>query len=310
MKIAFVFPGQGSQFVGMLDGWNDNQIIKDVISIASDILGQDLNCLIKNGPVENLNLTINTQPIMLAIGFAYFSVWKSFGRRMPFLMAGHSLGEYTALVAAESMLFEDALRLVRIRAEAMQSAFPVGLGAMAAIIGLNPDTVISICQSNSIDSYIVEAVNFNSPVQTVVAGHKQAVEKVCNEAKDRGAKKTVLLPVSAPFHSSLLKPASLILSRFIGDITLLSPKIDIINNVDVAICRKPSEIKDALIRQVWKPVRWVEIINKMSALGITHIIEFGPGNVLSNFIKRIDSNLSVISIKDSRSLDDSLRFFY
>ncbi|MBW0454483.1 MAG: ACP S-malonyltransferase [Candidatus Kinetoplastibacterium crithidii] len=310
MKTAFVFPGQGSQFLGMLDVWNGNHIIKDVIAVASDILDQDLNYLIKNGPIQDLNLTINTQPIMLTIGFAYFSVWKSFGGNMPFLMAGHSLGEYTALVAAESILFEDALRLVRIRAEAMQSAVPIGLGAMAAIIGLNPEEVISICRSNSIDGYIVEAVNFNSPVQTVIAGHKHAVDKVCNEAKDSGAKKTILLPVSAPFHSSLLKPAALTLSGFIDNINVFAPKIDVINNVDVAIYRDSFEIKDALIRQVWKPVRWVEIINKMSALGITHIIEFGPGNVLSNFIKRIDSNLSVISIKDPKSLDDSLSFLH
>ncbi|AFZ82592.1 ACP S-malonyltransferase [Candidatus Kinetoplastidibacterium crithidiae] len=310
MKTAFVFPGQGSQFLGMLDVWNDNHIIKDVISLASDVLDQDVNYLIKNGPLEDLNLTINTQPIMLAIGFAYFSFWKSFGRGMPILMAGHSLGEYTALVAAESILFEDALRLVRIRAEAMQSAVPIGFGAMAAIIGLNPETVISICRSSSINGCIVEAVNFNSPVQTVIAGHKDAVDKVCNEAKNSGAKKTVLLPVSAPFHSSLLKPAALTLSDFIDNVNFSVPKIDVINNVDVSIYRNPFEIKDALIRQVWKPVRWIEIINKMSALGITNIIEFGPGSVLSSFIKRIDSNLSVTSIKDPKSLDDSLNFFH
>ncbi|AGF47012.1 [acyl-carrier-protein] S-malonyltransferase [Candidatus Kinetoplastibacterium desouzaii TCC079E] len=308
MKTAFVFPGQGSQSIGMLNSWVDNKIVNETMSLASDTLNQDIKKIIHEGPIDNLNLTLNTQPIMLAVGFAFFSAWCNAGGKLPSIMSGHSLGEYTALVAAEAISFPDALRLVRFRAEAMQSVIPIGVGLMAAVIGLNVDVIIDICKLNTTNDSVVEVVNFNSPNQVVIAGNKAAVLKLSEELKKHGAKKVIILPVSAPFHSSLLKPVYEILLDFLDNIEIRTPKIDVINNVDVKIYRDPSYIREALARQSCNPVRWIEIIKEMSNMGIKNVIECGPGVVLSGLTKRIDSSLFSKSINNPDSLQDVLNY--
>ncbi|AGF49165.1 ACP S-malonyltransferase [Candidatus Kinetoplastidibacterium galati] len=305
MKVAFVFPGQGSQSLGMLDSW-DNDTVNSVILEASSILDQDLGSLISKGPLENLNLTVNTQPVMLAVCLSFFFVWRELGGRNPDVMAGHSLGEYTALAASGSISFSDSLRLVRHRAELMQSIIPVGDGAMAAIIGINQDDMILICDRYSNDGNIVDIANYNSPTQIVIAGHKESVISACKEAKTFGAKRTIILPVSAPFHSTILKPISKDLFNFLSCIDIKTPKIDVVNNVDVKVEKDPVFIRDALVRQSWNPVRWVETVKYMKSAGITHIVELGPGSVLSNLIRRIDSELVTIPIKDYNSLKEAL----
>lgn len=302
MTIAFVFPGQGSQAIGMLNGFAGNPVVADTIAEASDALGFDLGKLIADGPKEQLDLTTNTQPVMLASAVAYYRAWIAAGGAQPALVAGHSLGEYSALVASGVIAFRDAVPLVRFRAQAMQEAVPVGQGGMAAILGLSDDEVRAAC-AEAAQGEVVEPVNFNAPAQVVIAGHKAAVERACEAAKARGAKRALPLPVSAPFHSSLLKPASDRLRDYLVNVTFSVPSIPLINNVDVAIVNDPAAIKDALVRQAASPVRWVESVQKMAANGVTRIVECGPGKVLSGLVKRINSELTAEAIVDQASLD-------
>jgi len=309
MKIAFVFPGQGSQSVGMLDAWAGNAAVAGVLARAGTALGQDLGALIAQGPADQLNLTINTQPVMLTAAYACYAAWTAAGGRKPDVVAGHSLGEYTALTAAGSLALEDAVRLVRVRADAMQTAVPVGTGGMAAVLGLDDDAVRAACAqavANGQPGDVVEAVNFNAPAQVVIAGHKAAVERACEAAKAAGAKRALPLPVSAPFHSSLLKPAAEVLAGALAKIEVSAPSIPVINNVDVAQVGDPAAIRDALVRQAWHPVRWVETIQAMKAQGVTHVVECGPGKVLAGLVKRIDGDLVGMSIADPASLEAAL----
>ena len=306
MKFAFVFPGQGSQSVGMLNAFADQSIVRETVQEASDALNQDLGKLIAEGPAEDLNLTTNTQPVMLTAAYAIYRAWQQAGGPAPALVAGHSLGEYTALVAAGAIAFRDAVPLVRFRAQAMQTAVPVGEGGMAAILGLDDDTVRAVCAEASAAG-VVEAVNFNAPSQVVIAGHKAAVEKACEVAKAKGAKRALPLPVSAPFHSSLLKPASDQLREYLASVNVQVPSIPVINNVDVAIVNEPAQIKDALVRQAAGAVRWVESVQAMAAQGVTHVVECGPGKVLAGLTKRIDGNLIGASVFDPASLEETLK---
>lgn len=305
MKIAFVFPGQGSQSVGMLDAWAENSAVRETLQQASQALGQDLATLIAQGPAEDLNLTTNTQPVMLAAAVAMYAAWRDAGGAVPAVLAGHSLGEYSALTAAGVLNLEDAVRIVRVRADAMQAAVPVGTGAMAAVLGLSDDDVRDVC-AQAAESEVVEAVNFNAPAQVVIAGHKAAVERACELAKAKGAKRALLLPVSAPFHSSLLKPAAEVLQGALSGITLNAPAVPVINNVDVASQSDAAAIRDALVRQAWHPVRWVETIQAMKAQGVTHVIECGPGKVLNGLTKRIDKDLVGLAITDPASMQAAL----
>lgn len=305
MKIAFVFPGQGSQAVGMLDAWAQDAQVTQTLNEANEALGQDLTALIANGPAEELNLTTNTQPAMLVSAVSMYRAWLAAGGMVPDLVAGHSLGEYSALTAAGALELSDAVRLVRIRADAMQQAVPVGQGGMAAVLGLDDDAVRDVCQQAA-QGEVVEAVNFNAPAQVVIAGHKAAVERACELAKQAGAKRALVLPVSAPFHSSLLRPAAEKLSAALADIQVHAPSIPLVNNVDVACAEDPAAIKDALVRQAWHPVRWVETIQFMKAQGVTHVVECGPGKVLTGLVKRIDRDLIGLSISDPESLRTTL----
>ena len=305
MKIAFVFPGQGSQSVGMLDAWADNAAVQRTLEQASAALGQDLSALIAQGPAEDLNLTTNTQPVMLAAAVATYAAWREAGGAEPAVMAGHSLGEYSALTAAGALKLEDAVRIVRVRADAMQAAVPVGTGAMAAVLGLSDGDVREIC-SLAAQTEVVEAVNFNAPAQVVIAGHKAGVERACELAKEKGAKRALLLPVSAPFHSSLLKPAAAVLQEALNAVEVSEPAIQVLNNVDVAAVSAPADIRDALVRQAWHPVRWVETIQAMKAQGVTHIVECGPGKVLNGLTKRIDKDIVGLAITDPASMQVAL----
>jgi [acyl-carrier-protein] S-malonyltransferase len=305
MKFAFVFPGQGSQAVGMLNGFAGNAAVEDVLSRADAALEQPLQRLIAHGPEEELNLTVNTQPAMLTASYAGFAAWQAAGGPMPALMAGHSLGEYTALTAAGALRFEDAVPLVRYRARVMQDAVPVGAGAMAAILGLGDDEVRAACAEAGAGA-VVEAVNFNAPSQVVIAGHRAAVERACEAAKTRGAKRAVLLPVSAPFHSSLLKPAADRLRERLAAIEVVAPRIPVINNIDVTTESELARIRDALARQAAGPVRWADTIRKMAEHGITHVIECGPGRVLTGLTKRIAPEVQGWAISDEASLRDVL----
>ncbi len=304
-KFAFVFPGQGSQAIGMLNGFADSSIVQQTVAEASDALQMDLGKLIAEGPKEELDLTTNTQPVMLTAAVAFYRAWIAAGGKAPALVAGHSLGEYSALVAAGVIAFKDAVPLVRFRAQAMQEAVPVGQGGMAAILGLSDDDVRAAC-AESAQGEIVEAVNFNAPAQVVIAGHKNAVARACEAAKAKGAKRALPLPVSAPFHSSLLKPASERLRDYMEKLTFATPQIPLINNVDVAIVQNPADIKDALVRQAASPVRWVETVQKMAVDGVTHVIECGPGKVLAGLTKRINGDLTGEAIVDQASLDKVL----
>ena len=305
MKFAFVFPGQGSQTVGMLDVFGDSPVIRETLQEASDALGQDLAKLIAEGPSEALGLTINTQPVMLTAAYAVYRAWQAEGGPAPALVAGHSLGEYTALVASGALAFRDAVPLVRVRAQAMQEAVPVGEGGMAAILGLSDEDVRAACAEASVVG-VVEAVNFNAPAQVVIAGHKAAVERACEIAKAKGAKRALLLAVSAPFHSSLLKPASDRLRDYLADIEIRVPQIPIINNVDVAIVSDPAAIKDALVRQAAGAVRWVESVQLMRREGVTHVLECGPGKVLAGLTRRIDGELLGSAVYDPATLSEAL----
>jgi len=301
-KFAFVFPGQGSQAIGMLDGFVGNPVVAQTIAEASDALGFDIGKLMAEGPKEELDLTTNTQPVMLTAAVAAYRALIAAGGPVPTVVAGHSLGEYSALVAAGVIAFKDAVPLVRFRAQAMQEAVPVGQGTMAAILGLSDDDVRAACLEAA-GAEIVEPVNFNAPAQVVIAGHVGAVERACELAKAKGAKRALKLPVSAPFHSSLLKPASDRLRDYMAGITFNAPHIPLINNVDVAIVNDPAAIKDALVRQAASPVRWVETMQKVAADGITQVIECGPGKVLMGLAKRIDGNLVGSAIYDQATLD-------
>jgi [acyl-carrier-protein] S-malonyltransferase len=303
MKIAFVFPGQGSQSVGMLNSFADDPVVSNVVQRASDALGQDLGRLIAEGPAEELGLTVNTQPCMLTAAYAMFAAWRAAGGPMPAMVAGHSLGEYSALTVAAAFTLEDAVRFVRIRAQAMQDAVPVGVGAMAAILGLDDEQVRAACEESA-QGEVVEAVNFNAPAQVVIAGHKAAVDRACAAAKQRGAKRAVLLPVSAPFHSSLLASARDKLRAELARVKLVAPQIPVIHNVDVSTSFEPATIRETLARQAASPVRWTETIARMAAEGVTHVVECGPGRVLSGLTKRIVANLESLAITDAASLAD------
>lgn len=290
----------------MLNAFADHGIVRETVQEASDALNQDLGKLIAEGPAEDLNLTTNTQPVMLTAAYAIYRAWQQAGGPKPAIVAGHSLGEYTALVAAGAIAFRDAVPLVRFRAQAMQTAVPVGVGGMAAILGLDDDTVRAVCAEASVAG-VVEAVNFNAPAQVVIAGHKAAVEKACEVAKAKGAKRALPLPVSAPFHSSLLKPASDQLREYLAGVDVQVPSIPVLNNVDVAVVNEPAKVKDALVRQAAGPVRWVESVQAMAAQGVTHVIECGPGKVLAGLTKRIDGNLVGASVFDPASLEETLK---
>ena len=306
MKLAWVFPGQGSQSVGMLLSFADVPAVRETFAEASDVLNQDLWKLAAEGPAEDLNATVNTQPLMLTAGYAVYRAWCAAGGAAPSIVAGHSLGEYTALVAAGVIAFKDALPLVRFRAQAMQEAVPIGTGAMAAVLGLDDDSVRAACVEAA-QGEVVEAVNFNAPSQVVIAGHKSAVERGAVLVKSKGAKRAVLLPVSAPFHSSLLKPAAERLAQYLASVSFQSPQIPVINNVDVATLTDPAKIKDALARQACNPVRWVEVVKAMAAVGVTHVAECGPGKVLAGLTKRIDGAMLGLAIADAASLEQSLQ---
>nr|WP_315485551.1 ACP S-malonyltransferase [uncultured Undibacterium sp.] len=306
-QFAFVFPGQGSQAIGMLNGFAGNPVVQDTIAEASDALQMDLGKLISEGPKEDLDLTTNTQPVMLTAAVATYRAWIAAGGKQPAIVAGHSLGEYSALVAAGVIAFKDAVPLVRFRAQAMQSAVPVGQGGMAAILGLSDADVIAACvEAAAATSEVVEAVNFNAPAQVVIAGSKAAVERACELAKAKGAKRALSLPVSAPFHSSLLKPASDQLREYLSRVSFSAPTIALINNVDVAIATDPALIKDALVRQAASPVRWVETVNAIAASGITQLVECGPGKVLAGLTKRINGDLVGDAIYDQETLEKVL----
>jgi [acyl-carrier-protein] S-malonyltransferase len=306
MKFAFVFPGQGSQSIGMMQGFADSTAVREVFAEAAEVLKQDLKKLVEEGPAEQLNSTVNTQPLMLTVGYAVYRAWREAGGAEPAMVAGHSLGEYTALVAAGALAFRDALPLVRLRAQAMQEAVAVGQGAMAAILGLEDEAVSAAC-SEAAQGQVVEPVNFNAPSQVVIAGHKPAVERVAAAAKARGAKLVVMLPVSAPFHSSLLKPAAARLAAHLNNVTVAAPRIPMVNNVDVEMEQEPRRIKEALARQACNPVRWVEVVRRIAGKGIAHIAECGPGKVLASLTRRIDSNLRSYSIADRQSLEQTLQ---
>jgi [acyl-carrier-protein] S-malonyltransferase len=299
---AFLFPGQGSQAVGMLNAWGDHPAVREVLEEASSVLGQDMAHLIAQGPKEQLDLTTNTQPVMLTAGIACYRAWRAEGGAEPAAVAGHSLGEYTALVAAQSLSLADALPLVRFRAQAMQEAVPVGTGAMAAILGLDAEAVRAGCAPIHAAGDVVEAVNFNDPKQTVIAGSKAGVEKACEALKAAGAKRTLPLPVSAPFHSSLMKPAAERLKEKLSAVSIAAPKIPVVNNIDVAVCSDAGAICDALYRQAFGPVRWVEVVQALRTRGLTHLIECGPGKVLTGMVKRIDAEAVSATLFDPASL--------
>jgi len=308
-QFAFVFPGQGSQSVGMLDAWGDSPVVAQTLQEASDALGEDVAKLIHEGPKEALALTTNTQPVMLVAGVAAYRVWMAEVGQAPSVVAGHSLGEYTALVAAGSLTLAQAAPLVRLRAQAMQDAVPVGQGAMAAILGMEAAKVAAGClevtQSFGAGSAeTVEAVNFNDPAQTVIAGSKAAVEKACEVLKANGAKRALPLPVSAPFHSRLMQPAAEKLKERLVSVELLAPQIPLVNNIDVAVETDPDRIRDALYRQAFGPVRWVECVQAIKSRGLATLVECGPGKVLAGMVKRIDPELTGLALFDPATLQD------
>ena len=304
-SLAFVFPGQGSQSVGMMQGWGDRSEVRFTFSEASDALGQDLWALVTEGPAELLNQTINTQPAMLAADVAAWRVWRAAGGVQPALLAGHSLGEYAALVAAGALGFSDAIKLVRFRAEAMQAAVPEGVGAMAAILGLDDDAVRAVC-TEAAAGEVVEAVNFNSPGQVVIAGNKAAVERAMVLAKERGAKRALPLPVSVPSHSSLMLPAAEKLLVHLQTVTIKPPAIPVLHNTDVKSHAEPDAIRAALAKQLHTPVRWVETVQALKAAGMGCVIECGPGKVLTGLGKRIDDSLTALALVDETSLQAAL----
>ncbi len=306
-SFAFVFPGQGSQSVGMLDAWGDHPAVQETLKEASAALGEDIGALIRSGSKETLALTTNTQPVMLVAGVAAWRAWKAEGGADPVALAGHSLGEYSALVAAGVLDLAQAAPLVRYRASVMQEAVPVGVGAMAAILGMDAERVRAGCAAVTHElgaPETVEAVNFNDPAQTVIAGTRRAVEMACERLKADGAKRALPLPVSAPFHSSLMRPAAERLKERLAGISLKAPAIPVINNVDVNVENSADAIRDALYRQAFGPVRWVECVQLLKTRGAELLVECGPGKVLAGMTKRIDPDLPAISLFDQASLAD------
>jgi len=305
-SFAFLFPGQGSQAVGMLDAWGAHPAVRDTLAEASAALGEDVAKLIREGPKDSLDLTTNTQPVMLTAGIACYRAWLAEGGAEPAAVAGHSLGEYSALVAAGALTLADALPLVRFRAQAMQDAVAVGAGAMAAILGLDAQAVREGCaQASAACGEVVEAVNFNDPKQTVIAGSRTAVEKGCELLKARGAKRALLLPVSAPFHSSLMRPAAERLREKLATVAVAAPRIAMVNNVDVAVAGDPAAIRDALYRQAFSAVRWVEVVQALRARGLRHLIECGPGKALAGMVKRIDAEAVTMTLFDPATLAEA-----
>ena len=303
---SFVFPGQGSQALAMLDAWGDDGAVRRTLDEASEALGFDMAALIHAGPKEQLNLTANTQPVMLTAGIACYRAWRAQGGRTPNVVAGHSLGEYTALVAAGVLTLADALRLVRFRAEAMQAAVPVGVGAMAAILGLDAVAVSNGCaEVTAASGEVVEAANFNDPKQTVIAGSRAGVERACELLKAKGAKRTLMLQVSAPFHSSLMRPAADRLKSRLDETAFAAPQIPLVNNIDVRVETEPAAIRDALYRQAFGPVRWAETVQAMRACGVSHVIECGPGKVLAGMVKRIDPEAQSGALYDPATLAET-----
>jgi len=307
---AFVFPGQGSQSVGMLDAWGAHPVVQQALDEASTALGEDLAALIHDGPKEALGLTTNTQPVMLVAGVAAYRVWMDEVGQAPSAVAGHSLGEYSALVAAGVLTLAQAAPLVRLRAQAMQDAVPVGVGAMAAILGMDAERVVAGCLEVSQtfaagSGEVVEAVNFNDPAQTVIAGSRAAVDKACEWLKAQGAKRALPLPVSAPFHSSLMRPAAERLKVALAATVLQAPSIALVNNVDVAVAETPDAMRDALFRQAFGAVRWVECVQALRARGLQHLVECGPGKVLAGLCKRIDPALTALVVADPASLAET-----
>lgn len=305
MKLAFVFPGQGSQSVGMMQGYAGLPGVDEVRAEAQTALGAEFLRLLDEGPAEALALTVNTQPAMVTAGIAAFRAWTALGGPAPSLVAGHSLGEYAALVAAAALRLRDCLPLVRFRAEAMQRAVPEGVGAMAAIMSLDDDAVQAAC-AEAAQGEVVQAVNFNAPGQVVIAGHKAAVARAVDACKARGAKRAMTLPVSAPFHSSLMQPAAERLRDYLAQVPMAAPGIDLINNVDVAVERSPEAVKEALVRQAASPVRWVETVQAMAQSGVSHIVECGPGKVLAGLVKRIAPSVQGLSLADRDALEQTL----
>lgn len=305
MKLAFVFPGQGSQAVGMMKGFDDHPAVRATFDEASQVLNQDLWALVTHGPEEALDLTVNTQPVMLTAAVAVWRAWQAADGPVPAMLAGHSLGEYSALVASGALAFRDAVPLVRFRAQAMQQAVPPGAGAMAAILGADDDTVAAACRQAA-QGHVVEPVNFNAPNQVVIAGERSAVERAMQAAKELGARRAVMLPVSAPFHSSLLKPAAEQLAQRLAQVPFTAPAIQVVHNVDVALHREPDAIRTALAQQAASPVRWTQTIELFASQGITHVVECGPGKVLANLVKRIDDKLEPIALTSGSMLDDAL----
>lgn len=305
MSFAFVFPGQGSQSVGMMAAYGESAVIRATFDEASASLGEDLWAMVADGPAELLAQTVNTQPVMLTAGIATWRFWQEKGGRIPAVVAGHSLGEYSALVAAGVIDFKDAVPLVRLRAAAMQEAVPLGTGAMAAVLGLDNAGIAAACDEAA-QGEIVEPVNFNANGQTVIAGHKAAVERAMEACKARGAKMAKALPVSAPFHSSLIRPAADKLAARLAELTLKAPSIPVINNVDVAIENDPARIKDALVRQAYNPVRWVETVQKMASMGVSTVGECGPGKVLAGLTKRCADGIVGVALADAASIEANL----
>ena len=309
MKLGMVFPGQGSQSVGMLRGYTGLPEIDAVRAEAAAVLGNDFLTIVDEGPAEQLNLTVNTQPAMVTVAIAAYRAWRALGGPAPAVVAGHSLGEYAALVAAGSIPLREALPLVRFRAQSMQEAVPEGQGAMAAILGLDDEAAREACaeaERGGDAGEAVQAVNFNAPGQVVIAGHKNAVARAIEACKARGAKRAMPLPVSAPFHSSLMQPAAAKLGAYLEGVAFSEPEIPVLNNVDVKQEKDPVKIKHALVRQANSPVRWVEIIRAMAAQGVTHVVECGPGKVLAGLVRRIDPHLQGIAAADRASLELAL----
>ncbi len=306
MKLAMVFPGQGSQTVGMMNAYGALPEIRQTFTEASDILGQDIGKLIAEGPAEELNRTVNTQPVMVSAGVAVYRAWRALGGAQPAMLAGHSLGEYSALVVAGVLSFSDCLPLVRLRARAMQEAVPEGTGAMAAILGLDDDAVAAACAEAS-QGEVVEAVNFNAPAQVVIAGHAGAVRRGMEAAKSRGAKRAIPLPVSAPFHSSLMGPATELLKQALAEVKIQSPSIPVVHNLDAAIRAQPEQIREALVGQADHPVRWTQCIMAMASAGVTHVFECGPGKVLAPLSRRICTDLQGFALADRAAIDQGLQ---
>ncbi|MFA6971870.1 MAG: ACP S-malonyltransferase [Gallionella sp.] len=307
-KFAFVFPGQGSQSRGMMNGYADFSVVRDTFTEASDVLNQDLWQLVGEGSDAELNATVNTQPIMLTAGVAVYRAWQSRNGAVPAMMAGHSLGEYTALVAAGALSFADALPLVRYRAECMQQAVPEGVGGIAAILGLDDEAVRAVCVEGA-QGEVLEAVNYNSPGQVVIAGNRAAVERGMELAKSKGAKRAIMLPMSVPSHCSLLKGAAEQLRAYLAGISIAAPAIAVLHNADVAAYSDGDQIRDALVRQLYSPVRWVETVLEFGRMGITHNVECAPGKVLAGLNKRIDLSQQASAINDGAALTLALTTF-